>query len=398
MATRVQRFYLAIVLFLAGLTLHGAHGAEVNTSARDDTLSLLATHRFAELDLRYGAIQRQYKDGKISDEDLRAAFRVFYATEAALEPHYAAWVRESPKSYVAHLARGIYYKRVAAERRGGKFISETSPEQIAGMEAAYEVAGRELDASLAFDSKPLLTYMHSMDLSGNAGDRAAARRLLDAAVAIDPKNMIVREKYMVYLQTRWGGSVEEMRSFLHECRAAGLSSVQLKDLEEMVVEDEAWVHRYRDGDVDTAVHDYLRAAKLNPKASCEPCGPLVQAGDALFDAKNYAEAIKLYSQVLRHDPTSIHALNNRAYSELQLNQPKAAVADLERAAGMNDAYAQDMLGRMYLVGTSIPQDRDKAIAWLKKAAEQNYEPAKKLLPMALNKDAQPLPIPGSPRF
>jgi TPR repeat protein len=237
-----------------------------------------------------------------------------------------------------------------------------------------------------------------MDLSGDAGDRAAARRTLDAAIAIDPKNMIVREKYMIYLQTRWGGSVEEMRSFLHECQAAGLADVHLKDLEAMVVEDEAWVHRYRDGDVDAAVRDYRRAAKLNPKTSCEPCGALNQAGDALVDAKNYAEAIKLYSQVLRQDPNSIHALSGRGFCELQQSQPEAAVADLERAAGMNDAYAQDTLGRMYLVGTSVPQDRDKAIAWLEKAAAQNYEPAKKLLPMALNKYAQPRIDPGGPRF
>jgi uncharacterized protein len=81
-----------------------------------------------------------------------------------------------------------------------------------------------------------------------------------------------------------------------------------------------------------------------------------------------------------------------------LQQPKAALEDLLQAAGQGDAYAQDLLGRMYLLGTSIPQDRDKAIEWLQKAADQGYEPAKELLPLALDKNRTPMPLPGGPRF
>ena len=64
--------------------------------------------------------------------------------------------------------------------------------------------------------------------------------------------------------------------------------------------------------------------------------------------------------------------------------PEAAVKDFTHAAELGDAYAQDMLGRMFLVGDSVLQDREKAIEWLKKAAEQGYEPAEELLPVAMN--------------
>jgi TPR repeat protein len=57
-----------------------------------------------------------------------------------------------------------------------------------------------------------------------------------------------------------------------------------------------------------------------------------------------------------------------------------------------------MLGRMYLLGTSVPQDQDKAIFWLKQAAAQGYEPAVRLLPHALDRQAKPLPMPGDARL
>jgi hypothetical protein len=49
-----------------------------------------------------------------------------------------------------------------------------------------------------------------------------------------------------------------MQSFLKECREAGLPAARLKSLQAMVIEDQAWVHRYRDGDIRATVHDYVR--------------------------------------------------------------------------------------------------------------------------------------------
>jgi TPR repeat protein len=261
------------------------------------------------------------------------------------------------------------------------------------MNAAYRIAAQELNASLALDDKPLLTYLHSIDLRTAVGDKAGGRKLLDRAIAIDPRTFIVREKYMGALQTRWGGSVEEMRAFLNECRRAGLSAAHLRILEGLVVEDEAWTLRYRKGDTRAAVRAYLKAAQLNPLRSCIQCGPIAQAADTLLADKSYKEAIKLYSEVLSHNPSDTYALSNRAFAEEQLNQWNAAFADFLRAAELGDAYSQDAVARLYLVGTSVPHDRGKAIDWLRKSAAQGYAPAKELLPVALDKSKEILPQP-----
>jgi tetratricopeptide (TPR) repeat protein len=392
----MHRFVISLLALLA-LAAH-AKAEEVATPTQAEALGWLMQDRFVELDARYGAIQQAYRDHRISDVELRAAFRVFYATDADLDAHYAAWVAQSPRSYVAHLARGIYYKKVGAERRGVGFIDQITPAQIEGMEAANKVAAQEFTASLALDDKPILTYLHSIDLDMDSGNKTQARQWLDRAIAIDPDDFVVRVKYMGALQTRWLGSVEEMKAFLAECRKANLPAAQIKTLEAIELDDEAWVHQYRDGNLEAAVRDYAKVAKLDPAASCIPCGPISKMADLLMTEKKYSQAIKQFSRVLAFNPNDVHSLDGRGYAELQVGWPLEAVADLVHAGNLGDAYAQDMLGRMYLLGTSVPADRDKALVWLQKAASQGYAPAQELLPAALDRNRTPLPVPGGPKL
>jgi tetratricopeptide (TPR) repeat protein len=377
---RTQSWLVATVLVvLCG----GSNAAGLQPPTESETLDWLRQDRFAQLDEHYSAIQHAYKQGQISDEDLRAAFRAFYSTDPALEPKYAAWVQRFPRSYVAHLARGIYFKKVGMERRGGAFIGQTSDAQIRGMQAANAVAAREFDASLALDDRPLLTYLHDIDLHMDDGDDTGSRKLLDRAVKIDPRNFIVREKYMGSLQTRWGGSVEQMRAFLAECQQAGLDAHHLQTLAALVAEDEGWVHQ-QEGDKEAAVGAYREAARLNPSGACTPCGPLSQAADLSIEKRDFKGAIELYSEVLAADATSVRALDGRAIAELELGQQRAAFADLKQAVERNDTYAEVALARMYYAGQSVPPDREKAVALLKKAADAGDENAKRLLPLVMD--------------
>ena len=387
-----------VVLFIALIHSACAPAATVEVPSESEAIEMLGRGQFTELDRRYSDIQAAYKSGSISDEELRAAFRVFYTTNGALEAKYDAWIQQLPQSYVAHLARGIYHKKVGQERRGGKFIGETTQAQLQGMEEAFGRASEDFKLSYSLDDKPILSYLHAIDISSSAGDAQESRRLLDLSIKLDPKNFIVREKYMGSLQTRWGGSVSEMREFLAECRNARLSTSHLRALEALVIGDEGWTQRYQAGNLDAAAQAYLEAAKMAPTGACGPCGPVSQAADAFFDDGRFLEARPLYSKVLEADPKSVHALDRRGFSELQEGAGEAAIADFTRAADLGDAYAMDILGKIYLLGTSVPQDRDRAIMWLQKAAALGYAPSIGLLPLALNRDLKPLPLPGGPRL
>ncbi|HZW80286.1 MAG TPA: hypothetical protein VFF50_07440 [Candidatus Deferrimicrobiaceae bacterium] len=339
------------------------HSAAPMTQAQ--VLALLAADRFATLDKYFSSVQREYVDGAISGEDLRDAFRVFYATAAAFGPKYDRWVEQFPKSYVAHLARGIYYKKLGQERRGKDFIANTSFTQITGMESAYDKALQDFHASADLNEKPLLTYMHALDISSSVGRKGESRELLDFATRIDPTNFVVRQKYMLALEPRWGGSVEQMRAFLEECQKANLPAAALRKLEAVIVADQAGTdydsHRYA-----AAANGYRKAIEMGGEIVCLEC-----AAYAMADQKQYADAINVYSIMLTDKPSDAETLARRAYAYSQLEKPEA-IMDFTTAANLGDAYSQNQLGQYNLEGVPgiVPQDRNVAIRWFRKAAAQ----------------------------
>jgi len=380
-----MRLTLPISICVAVLAA-GAHGGPVYPT-REETRELFTTSRFEILDQRFSDIQTAYRDGAISEVELRNAFRVFYDPDSALEKWFEAWVTHSPKSYVAHLARGIYYKYVGNERRGSGFASETSAAQFEGMRAANSIAAHEFAASLLLETKPLLTYHHAIDLASDSGDHERERALLDKAIAIDPHTYIVREKFMGTLRTRWGGSPAQMRTFLAECRNAGLTGGQLKTLESLVLEDEAWVKQYRDHDEQGAVTKYREAAALDSHRNCGPCGPMVQAAELSLNRKDYDGAVQLYSEALAHNPDLVAALNGRGYAQAELGKRKLAAEDFLRSAQLGDPYGQTALAKMLLI--SDAPNEEEAAAWLEKAVAQGYQPAQELLQAVRGEPAIP---------
>jgi tetratricopeptide (TPR) repeat protein len=353
--------------------------AEPVYPTKAETRQLLQTGHFDVLDQRYGEIQAEYDNGVISDVDLRAAFRTFYDPDPALERWFEAWTKHLPNSYVAHLARGIYYKYVGGERRGSEFSDNTTSAQFAGMHAAHRVAVGEFDLSLTLETKPLLTYLHSIDIEMREGTLANARALLDKAITIDPHNFVVREKFMGALQTRWLGNQDEMRKFLTESLGAGLTDDQLKTLESLVLEDEAWVRQVVQHDQQGAVDTYREASALNAPRDCRPCGPAMQGARLSQDRGDFKGAIELYSKALAENPSLVEALNGRGYAQLQLGNGSLAAEDFLKSAQLGDVYGQMELAKLMLEGRLIPEDNERGLAWLERAAENKYPPAQDFL-------------------
>lgn len=351
-----------------------------------ETVVMVRAGEFAELDRRYAAVQAGYDKGSISDERLRAAFRHFYDSSPDLAPRYASWVKEMPDSYVAHLARAIYYIRVGQNSRGNLVIADTSDTQLKEMEGAFAVASGELKKSLSLERKPLLSVFYELDIGKFQGDAAGNRGLLEVAIAMDPKNFIVREMYMQTLQTAWGGSTEQIKAFVTECKTAGLSTAHMKDMQSMVFADEAWVDE-SDNNYKRAAAEYLEAAKLSGDEVCLLC-----AGKDLVKAEDFPDAVRVLSQYLARESGSKEALGLRAYANFKLGRTRDAVPDYKQAAKLGDADSQFALGTMYLVGEAgLPQDRTLGIQWVTRAAAQGNQAAEKLLPIALDKRIKLLP-------
>ena len=360
-------------------------------AAQMDASSLLRAGRFQELDDHYSAVQGQFDAGKISGDELRNEFRSFYPTDRDLEATLDGWVRAFPKSYVARLARAIYYKRVGFEERGGEYISKTSAERIRNMDSALGKAIRDFGASMEMESKPYLSYFYVLDISNQYAGVPYTRQLYEKAVALSPTSFGLRLKFMSALEAKWGGSLQEMRAFMEECRNAHLSDPQLHQLQAMVYEDEGWEDVNYRNDLIGAEVAYRKALEQAAN-ECETC---VHADTALIlvlmKLGKYGDAISYLNSYLRTHPRNLWALANRGMSYMQSGNPREAIADWNLAAAAGDDYSQYHLGMAYVTGIPEILEADTTIGfeWLRKSADQGNADAKRSLPPPPGSQAQP---------
>jgi hypothetical protein len=243
---------VAILVSVSMTAACSAHAQDANDppstpeeiASQHESVNLLRQSRYVELDGKMNGIQRSYESGIITDERLLHEFRAFYDTDPALADRYDAWVEKMPRSYSALLARGIYLRFLGKEARGSAYIDDTPRRQIDIMSTYLTNAMRDYNASLTLTKKPLLTY-HSIIavtmLDAMVGGDDLARRMLNESIRVDPGNFVVRYKYFASLQTRWGGSLEQMLEFEKQARAAGLSDAQLRSFAAMLVAERRWV-------------------------------------------------------------------------------------------------------------------------------------------------------------
>jgi len=332
--------------------------------------ALLQGNRFSELDRDFSALQSDYVQGRVGEEQVRDSFRAFYPTDPQLAAKFDAWVAQFPKSYVAHLARAIYYKKVGQEQRGGAYAADTTSEQFHNMEVAMKKSAQDLQLSLTLDPKPMLSLNHAIDIATFLGDPDSGRRFLDRALELDSEAFLVRVKYMGNLQSRWGGSPEEMQAFLDECRKAHLSKAHFDELESMVAVDRMWSHVHGDRDMAAAMQDYRTAKRLNPDV-CKECS-LSEMGPVLMEQGRYQDAIFLLSDILQYNPTDAYARCTLADAYQRTGRMQEAIAEFKRGVDSRMACAQVNLGILYIEGVPgvLEYNLDAGLQLFRDAAAQ----------------------------
>jgi hypothetical protein len=214
-------------------------------SANSKHIAMLRNNLYAELDIEMNGIQRAYENGEKDDVNLSHLFRAFFDTDPALEAKYEAWIQEFPNSYAAREAQGIYFRKVGFESRGDKYAKDTKQGQFNNMQRYLERAMESHQTAMSLTAKPMLTYYNIMSIAKLAGSLPLAKRMLETSKRADPKNFIVRYKYMLMLETRWGGSLEQMKQFRAESKSAGLPDHQLRHLDDLISDEVKWLARSR---------------------------------------------------------------------------------------------------------------------------------------------------------
>jgi TPR repeat protein len=342
-----------------------------------DAMALLMAGRYAELDGYLAKLQQSYERGSIRCEDVRDAFRAFYVLLPDQELHYDEWIKLFPKSYVARLARGIHYRFVGLKRRGNEFISKTTDEQLAGMDTAFQDAVRDLSASMELTAKPIISYLQAIDIGKHYGLKRFNRAMLDEANSIDPRNYMVRAKYMSTLQTRWGGSPQQMLDFAKECSKARLTAAQKRTLQAQALDDTAWEYKI-EKNYAAAEKAYTAALRVQPDNTDFL---LARAWQILLQGN--ARCVEVIADITRAIPALTEpkditwARSRRAVCYFNTGRQVDALADYSVAAEMGDPFLQRALGSYYWNGLpGVKPDRAVALEWLRKAAEGGNEQAR----------------------
>jgi len=374
-------------------------------------ITLLEQRNYAELERLLGGYQGAFEEEQSTSPRLENAFQAFRRVPGSAETALNEWVKNHPSSYVALIARGSFFYSRGLEARGTAFIKDTPEANIRAMRSHLERARRDLERSLGLTQRPYLSRLTLMSIARISGNRRGARTQYLEAVKLAPQSVELRLAHMTTLEPRWGGSYAEMAAHLAESRsqlrdpgaadrlAARIPAYRAHERQQakeyapaLKLYDEAiglyasagtlcersYVLSQLKRDAEAFADVKLALSKARDDRYCLERAVAVASG-----ASNADEAIGLMSLVIEVDPGSNHAFNHRGWRYQQQGRVDLAFQDFLASARLGDGWGQLMAGKYYWAGKGVKEDREEALAWLRKAAAQGHPDAKLSLEQAL---------------
>lgn len=333
----------------------------------DEVKGLLDKGQGKQLDARFAQVIADYSAGKIAEGSARNAFMSHFnwgGDETAAVTR--RWLEQSPGSPYALAARGIHRVRRASEARGSKYFAQIPPADVERMEKEFALAKEDLTQALLANPKlaaasEALIHGARINSEGELG-----RTALDAALRVDPKNYYVRAEYMIGLQPRWGGSLEQMAKFARDAERHLRKNPRLASLNTQALVESTYFTRGGDSRADLPVYE-------NALVAAPYMSALTNAGyDASVLGKDQ-RSVELYSQVLRFWPNSEYERTQRARGYTLLRQFDLARADLDLVLKQSPGNASAL--REYVQLHLTLNDNDEAIAMLMRARKADASDA-----------------------
>jgi tetratricopeptide (TPR) repeat protein len=376
-----------------------------------EALALLERRDHAGLERMLAGAQFAFERDPGESARLENAFRAFGKAPRSAEPALDEWVKSAPSSYVALVARASFYVSQGLDARGTAYIGETPPENIESMRFYLDKAQADLERSLGRSAKPYLSHAYLMTVARVGGGRGRGDEHFEAALKLAPRSVELRLRHMTDLEPRWGGSLAQMQAFAERAR---------KDLGDEAAANRiaARVPAYRGferrsaKDWAGALKHFDEAIALDASADtlCERAFVLTELkreAEAFADVKtalskarenrycmqravwhaartpDAGDAIQVLTLVLEVDRHATQALNQRGWLYQAQGRLDAAFEDYLASAQAGDDWGQLQTGKLYWAGKGVAEDREQALAWLRKSAAQGNRDAQVSLQQAL---------------
>lgn len=395
MRTIPARALFALAAVVGFSALRAAEPSAAPTAATTDTitdaitdtsaaqpLEWLKSGNYSALEQYYSQCQRDYEAGKTSDRQLYASFRRLYENNLDNEGNFDRWMQAYPTSYAATLARGAYLYRMAWSVRGDKYIPETSNEQLAAMRNFLTRARADLLASLKMTHKPYLSTLYLLNAGLLDSSTAERRHWFELGTAMDPQNTLLRIRYMGGLRPRWGGSYDEMQSFMRQCEDQKLATALLAKLGMLIHADMA-EDAMSAADLNKSFDEWGQVLKLAETANEAPgTVALISYARAAWETNRRADAERALAQLSDRNLDDAWSLVQVGWMYAKEHRDADAWPLLLKAANLNDSWAQFTVGKTAYLGSAdlhLKADQAGGLEWIRRSADQCFAEANNFL-------------------
>ncbi|UTF58676.1 DUF4124 domain-containing protein [Gilvimarinus sp. DA14] len=280
-----------------------------------------------ELEFRQQAVERD----NTQDIALRSVYSTFASAENKMLNEINRWVNATPDNYQPYLARARCRGVRGWAERGGAYAHRTPRDNFSRMQREFAFAHDDLKKALAINPRALMAFVIQISLAQPIADRVAANRALQEANRMYPDNYIVRRAYIRLLVPRWGGSWNEIETFVSRQPLDTSANPKLKQLAGF--EDyERGLEHYRSKDYDLAIESFNKSLTTGPNSAT-----LYQRGRAHYWLRKYRLAIDDFNGAIHLQPDIDYFHYWRAKAFYYFGSYSNALADIERAYALNSA-------------------------------------------------------------
>ena len=395
----IARLVAALALLLAG-TACGRIEKPMCALPKPEPAALqamLRDHRFEELE----ATLRGYQDA--TDRDRACEGRTWTAFGGTVggsrrpgwRPHLDAFVAAFPESFVPYAVRGGWGFELGLARRGGKFIGETTPEQIAGMREAFREAMPDLLRALELRPTTSYAWGRVIDVVRTGGSERDLYAAFRRGLAAVPTSHLFREHMLEARAPKWRGSRAEQAALAFDAWTRRAENPRMWFVVGgmfISLGDDWWSRSNRLGLLfysvalrcDDATSWYQRRAKAR-RILGDGDGAIADAREilkqlprdefawllingVLQDRKDFAGAVRELDAALRLSPASIRLLEHRAYASSKARNMAAAEADYQRLLELDHRSVRFQAYSRFLVEEKR-RDFEHAVALMREATE-----------------------------
>lgn len=328
---------------------------------------------------------------------------VFYGDDLDKGKLLDTWIETDPGNWVPYAARAEYLVGEGWRSRGGKFMSETSDEQIAGMTKAFEAAEKDIVTTLALKPEFTGSYDTYLELARHGLGNLTEAEVIGLATERGLGDYYLRYQYIQTLQPKWGGS-------FHEIREYALASQRDRDADPRIYQLLGYEYQIhgelasRKKEWEACVQHYTKAFEYgdlyNWRYGRAKCNEKLQRWDAAIadlevvgakdrnhmaysriarayaNKKRYGKALASIEKAIELEPDFVNHHNYAGWLHMTMKNDDLALAAFTRSLSIlpNDVYAAENVGRIHLsrrereaalpyLEISVKYDKDNAQKW-----------------------------------